>query len=164
MSFVPDTQNKEFQDALNLIQYTRQSVFLTGKAGTGQIDLPEIYLREYEEKACSACPYRNSRHQCRRQYLHSFFKLPFYPLLPMTRTSVCNGDASTNFSNTPNPPQTTGRTGTGHHRRDFHGTRRHHRRRRPHPASIPATCANPSAANRYYWWAMCSSWNPSSRR
>ena len=36
MSFVPDTQNKEFQDALNLIQYTCQSVFLTGKAGTGK--------------------------------------------------------------------------------------------------------------------------------
>ena len=36
MPFVPDTQNKEFQDALNLIQYTRQSVFLTGKAGTGK--------------------------------------------------------------------------------------------------------------------------------
>ena len=33
---VVDTQNKEFQDALNLIQYTRQSVFLTGKAGTGK--------------------------------------------------------------------------------------------------------------------------------
>ena len=31
-----DTHNKEFQDALNLIQYTRQSVFLTGKAGTGK--------------------------------------------------------------------------------------------------------------------------------
>ena len=31
-----DTDNKEFQDALNLIQYTRQSVFLTGKAGTGK--------------------------------------------------------------------------------------------------------------------------------
>ena len=35
-AFVPDTRNKEFQDALNLIQYTRQSVFLTGKAGTGK--------------------------------------------------------------------------------------------------------------------------------
>ncbi len=31
-----DTNNAEFQDALNLIQYTRQSVFLTGKAGTGK--------------------------------------------------------------------------------------------------------------------------------
>ena len=31
-----DTNNAAFQDALNLIQYTRQSVFLTGKAGTGK--------------------------------------------------------------------------------------------------------------------------------
>ena len=31
-----DTRNPEFQDALNLIQFTRQSVFLTGKAGTGK--------------------------------------------------------------------------------------------------------------------------------
>ena len=31
-----DTDNAAFQDALNLIQYTRQSVFLTGKAGTGK--------------------------------------------------------------------------------------------------------------------------------
>ena len=31
-----DTNNAEFQDALKLIQYTHQSVFLTGKAGTGK--------------------------------------------------------------------------------------------------------------------------------
>ncbi len=31
-NFVIDTGNKEFQDALSLIQYTSQSVFLTGKA------------------------------------------------------------------------------------------------------------------------------------
>lgn len=31
-----DTDNKEFQTALKLIKYTRQSVFLTGKAGTGK--------------------------------------------------------------------------------------------------------------------------------
>ena len=37
-----DTHNKEFQDALNLIQYTRQSVFLTGKAGTGKSTFPKI--------------------------------------------------------------------------------------------------------------------------
>ena len=31
-----DTDNQEFQNALSLIQYTSQSVFLTGKAGTGK--------------------------------------------------------------------------------------------------------------------------------
>ena len=33
---VIDTDNKSFQEALNLIQHTHQSVFLTGKAGTGK--------------------------------------------------------------------------------------------------------------------------------
>lgn len=49
MSFVPDTQNKEFQDALNLIQYTRQSVFLTGKAGTGKSTFLR-YICEHTKK------------------------------------------------------------------------------------------------------------------
>ena len=40
-----DTHNKEFQDALNLIQYTRQSVFLTGKAGTGKSTFLNISAR-----------------------------------------------------------------------------------------------------------------------
>lgn len=31
-----DTNNTEFQNALQLINHTRQSVFLTGKAGTGK--------------------------------------------------------------------------------------------------------------------------------
>lgn len=35
-AFLPDTSNREFQDALNLVKYTRQSLFLTGKAGTGK--------------------------------------------------------------------------------------------------------------------------------
>jgi len=36
LDFQLDTNNKEFQDALQLITHTRQSVFLTGKAGTGK--------------------------------------------------------------------------------------------------------------------------------
>ena len=31
-----DTDNAEFQNALRLITHTKQSVFLTGKAGTGK--------------------------------------------------------------------------------------------------------------------------------
>ena len=45
-----DTHNKEFQDALNLIQYTRQSVFLTGKAGTGKIYFSKICLRSNQKE------------------------------------------------------------------------------------------------------------------
>ena len=38
-----DTDNQEFQNALSLIQYTSQSVFLTGKAGTGKSTFCDIY-------------------------------------------------------------------------------------------------------------------------
>ena len=31
-----DLDNKEWQDALQIINYTRRSLFLTGKAGTGK--------------------------------------------------------------------------------------------------------------------------------
>ncbi len=82
MSFVPDTQNKEFQDALNLIQYTRQSVFLTGKAGTGKIHFSPVYLRAYQEEACGIGSYGIAAINAGGSTLHSFFKLPFYPLLP----------------------------------------------------------------------------------
>ena len=62
-----DTNNAEFQDALNLIQYTRQSVFLTGKAGTG-IYIPALCLRAYQEEACRTCTDRDCRNQCRGKY------------------------------------------------------------------------------------------------
>ena len=47
-----DTNNAEFQDALNLIQYTRQSVFLTGKAGTGKSTFLR-YVCEHTKKSMS---------------------------------------------------------------------------------------------------------------
>ena len=31
-----DLENREWQQALQIIQYTRRSLFLTGKAGTGK--------------------------------------------------------------------------------------------------------------------------------
>ena len=31
-----DTDNKEWQQAIQIINYTRHSLFLTGKAGTGK--------------------------------------------------------------------------------------------------------------------------------
>ena len=41
-----DTENAEFQDALRLIQYTRNSVFLTGKAGTGKSTFIKHFMEE----------------------------------------------------------------------------------------------------------------------
>ena len=82
MSFVPDTQNKEFQDALNLIQYTRQSVFLTGKAGTGKSTFPRYICEHTKKKHVVLAPTGIAAINAGGSTLHSFFKLPFYPLLP----------------------------------------------------------------------------------
>ena len=82
MSFVPDTQNKEFQDALNLIQYTRQSVFLTGKAGTGKSTFLKYICANTKKKHVVLAPTGIAAINAGGSTLHSFFKLPFYPLLP----------------------------------------------------------------------------------
>ena len=82
MSFVPDTQNKEFQDALNLIQYTRQSVFLTGKAGTGKSTFLRYICEHTKKKHVVLAPTGIAAINAGGSTLHSFFELPFYPLLP----------------------------------------------------------------------------------
>ena len=82
MSFVPDTQTKEFQDALNLIQYTRQSVFLTGKAGTGKSTFLRYICEHTKKKHVVLAPTGIAAINAGGSTLHSFFKLPFYPLLP----------------------------------------------------------------------------------
>jgi len=82
LNFVPDSQNKEFQDALQLIQYTRQSVFLTGKAGTGKSTFLRHICNITKKKHVVLAPTGIAAINAGGSTLHSFFKLPFYPLLP----------------------------------------------------------------------------------
>lgn len=77
-----DTRNKEFQDALNLIQYTRQSVFLTGKAGTGKSTFLKYVCEVTRKKHIVLAPTGIAAINAGGSTLHSFFKLPFHPLLP----------------------------------------------------------------------------------
>ena len=77
-----DTDNKEFQDALNLIQYTRQSVFLTGKAGTGKSTFLRHICVNTKKKYVVLAPTGIAAINAGGSTMHSFFKLPFYPILP----------------------------------------------------------------------------------
>ena len=77
-----DTHNPEFQDALNLIQYTRQSVFLTGKAGTGKSTFLKYVCAHAKKKHVVLAPTGIAAINAGGSTLHSFFKLPFHPLLP----------------------------------------------------------------------------------
>ena len=117
---------------MNLIQYTRQSVFLTGKAGTGKSTFLKYICANTKKKHVVLAPTGIAAINAGGSTLHSFFKLPFYPLLP----------DDPNFS-----------LQRGRIHEFFKYTK-------PHRKLLEE---NPSAANRYYWWAMCSSWNPSSK-
>lgn len=77
-----DTQNPEFQDALKLIQYTHQSVFLTGKAGTGKSTFLKYVCQHTKKKHIVLAPTGIAAINAGGSTLHSFFKLPFHPLLP----------------------------------------------------------------------------------
>ena len=74
--------NAAFQDALNLIQYTRQSVFLTGKAGTGKSTFLRYVCEHTKKKHVVLAPTGIAAINAGGSTMHSFFKLPFYPLLP----------------------------------------------------------------------------------
>ncbi len=82
MEFTPDSENREFQDALNLVRYTRQSVFLTGKAGTGKSTFLRYVCKHTKKKHVVLAPTGIAAINAGGSTLHSFFKLPFYPLLP----------------------------------------------------------------------------------
>ena len=77
-----DTDNPEFKNALQLIQYTRQSVFLTGKAGTGKSTFLKYICRTTKKKHVVLAPTGIAAINAGGSTLHSFFKLPFHPLLP----------------------------------------------------------------------------------
>ena len=77
-----DTNNEEFQNALRLIQYTRQSVFLTGKAGTGKSTFLKYICSTIKKKYVVLAPTGIAAINAGGSTLHSFFRLPFHPLLP----------------------------------------------------------------------------------
>ena len=81
-NFVIDTGNKEFQDALSLIQYTSQSVFLTGKAGTGKSTFLKYVCEHTKKKYVVLAPTGVSAINVGGSTIHSFFKMPFRPMLP----------------------------------------------------------------------------------
>ena len=82
MDFQLDTNNKEFQDALQLITHTRQSVFLTGKAGTGKSTFLKYICNHTKKKYVVLAPTGIAAINAGGVTLHSFFKLPLRPMLP----------------------------------------------------------------------------------
>lgn len=77
-----DTDNAEFQQALQLIQYTHRSLFLTGKAGTGKSTFLRHICETTKKKHVVLAPTGIAAINAGGVTLHSFFKIPFHPILP----------------------------------------------------------------------------------
>lgn len=77
-----DLNNTELQKALQIIQFTNNSLFLTGKAGTGKSTFLRYIAATTKKKHIILAPTGIAAINAGGSTLHSFFKLPFYPLVP----------------------------------------------------------------------------------
>lgn len=77
-----DTDNAQFQDAFSLVQYTHQSIFLTGKAGTGKSTFLRYICKNTRKKYVVLAPTGIAAINAGGSTIHSFFKMPFRPILP----------------------------------------------------------------------------------
>ena len=77
-----DLNNEEFQNAWKLIRYTHSSVFLTGKAGTGKSTFLRYICANTKKNYVVLAPTGIAAVNVGGQTMHSFFRIPFKPLMP----------------------------------------------------------------------------------
>ncbi len=77
-----DTSTPELRNAVSLIRFTHHSLFLTGKAGTGKSTFLRYVVEQKWKKSVVLAPTGIAAINAGGSTLHSFFKLPFHPLLP----------------------------------------------------------------------------------
>lgn len=85
-----DNTNINFQLATDFINYTSQSIFLTGKAGTGKTTFLR-YIRENSIKnQAVVAPTGVAAINAGGVTIHSFFQLPFNPFIPEGSANLFN--------------------------------------------------------------------------
>ena len=77
-----DIDNIEFHTALELIQETNQSFFLTGKAGTGKSTFLKHIVEKTSKNYVLVAPTGIAAVNVGGVTIHSFFQFPLRPLLP----------------------------------------------------------------------------------
>lgn len=77
-----DLNNQEWLDALNIVEHSRRSLFLTGKAGTGKSTFLRYVAANTKKKHVILAPTGIAAINAGGSTLHSFFHLPFHPLVP----------------------------------------------------------------------------------
>jgi hypothetical protein len=97
----PDQQNTTFKLAADLVNYTSQSIFLTGKAGTGKTTFLKYIKNNTKKNTVIVAPTGVAAINAGGVTMHSFFQLPFGPYVPQSNSlSKFNMHADVADSNT----------------------------------------------------------------
>lgn len=81
-----DTTNRSFALAQELVWHTDQSIFLTGKAGTGKTTFLKYLREQCPKNNVITAPTGVAAINAGGVTLHSFFQLPLAPFIPVNRT------------------------------------------------------------------------------
>ncbi|HEV7782485.1 MAG TPA: helix-turn-helix domain-containing protein [Chitinophagaceae bacterium] len=81
-TFIPDTTNKLFQLAADLINQSSRNIFLTGKAGTGKTTFLKYIRENCHKQLAVVAPTGVAAINAGGVTIHSFFQLPFSPFVP----------------------------------------------------------------------------------
>jgi len=78
--FEPLALTADFRNCLHILEQTRESYFITGKAGTGKSTLLQLFKDTTRKKIAVVAPTGIAALNVRGQTIHSFFGFPPYPL------------------------------------------------------------------------------------
>ncbi len=84
------TENKELELALNFIEKTDRNLFVTGKAGTGKTTFLHKIKKESLKRLVIVAPTGVAAINAKGVTIHSFFQMPFGPILPNQIANTTN--------------------------------------------------------------------------
>ena len=91
-------QNNELQLAWNFVNQTKRHIFLTGKAGTGKTTFLHRLKAESNKRLAVVAPTGVAAINARGVTIHSFFQVPFGPVIPGETQQQIKRDFKHKFS------------------------------------------------------------------
>jgi hypothetical protein len=83
--------NKELDLAWNFVSNTNRNIFLTGKAGTGKTTFLHKLKMQSQKRMVVVAPTGVAAINAKGVTIHSFFQMPFGPILPDAELNVSSG-------------------------------------------------------------------------
>ncbi|MCK4662653.1 MAG: helix-turn-helix domain-containing protein [Bacteroidales bacterium] len=95
------TNNHELELAWNFVEKTDRNIFLTGKAGTGKTTFLHKIRNESLKRLVVVAPTGVAAINAKGVTIHSFFQMPFGPILPLEAQSSDSSTDTNGYGNSP---------------------------------------------------------------